>query len=339
MKNFKTFIISAGMFATAYSHAGTTISGAMNYIAGDLEDFNSNQGLTVDEGLTYQPRFRIKSKIKANNVIYGIKEEFGLNNGGIAIRYNEFYLLGDFGKLSLGQGSEAGDGAAEKNLGGGHSGGYLLNGGSLWSWDLDNVIREVDGGRTERVRYDTPKLGGVAVLSASVGEPSNTADGNTVNLAISMSGKGWAAGAFTQQNDKSVGSDNNEIGGSLSVRFNEISVSLQGGKVKDEHDTSRIILGYNKGKFGVDFDHVEVNYASTSVRSVGTSFGSSGSFPGVATVTSLADAEFDSTGLTFTYRPVKGVTLYAGVRNIEERALNTIDINSNGFLVGGFIKF
>ncbi|MEM8633148.1 MAG: porin [Pseudomonadota bacterium] len=91
-------------------------------------------------------------------------------------RILEVYVAGEYGKLSLGQGSTASDGTSEADLSGtsvvGYSNISAMAGGLTFN-NSDTAIKDAfsnfDGlGRDDRLRYDTPEFGGF-VASASFG--------------------------------------------------------------------------------------------------------------------------------------------------------------------------
>lgn len=302
----KALLALAVAGAAVSAQADTKLSGHVNYAAGDFNDFNANQNLTVNDATTSQSRFRITSSKKADGVTYGLKQEFGLNNGAVAIRVNEFWLKGDFGKVSVGQGSESGDGATEAD----YSGTYLLNGAAYNTWGLNARIQQLDGGRDERIRYDSAKIGGVATISLDI----DTND--DFGAAIRLGGSNWKAALYTESRDAN-GSD--ETGGSFAIKAGVITAAFQFATLdettngaNDDRDFTKVILGYRSGPISVSID------TASSETDNGL----------------VADEE--TTGLNVVYRPTKGVELYGGIRNAENKLTR---VDGDGFLVGGRIKF
>ncbi|MGH1485531.1 MAG: porin [Cellvibrionaceae bacterium] len=352
----KTLLAAALAAATMTAQADVKLSGHVNYVLGDLEEFNGNEDLEVGVASTSESRFRIVASKEANGITYGLKQEFGLGGPGtqdksLNKRVNEFWLKGSFGKVSLGQGSEAGDGSTEND----YSGTYVLNGAAYNSWqfpslafDLDDDtvtdftigFSQIDGGRDERLRYDSPKLGGIATVSLDIDTNGNT------GLAINASGSNWKAGLFTESKDGEEGQvtdlvagtetgdagkdGSDEIGGSIAGKFGGFTAAFQFGqrdeKVEDGYDLDyqKIIIGYRSGpySFAIDF---------------GTNDQSSGA-------DDAADLEVETTGLSFVYRPTGGVELYAGWRDAEV-TIGKTDANpsasadADGILLGGRVRF
>ncbi len=332
--------------------ADMSVSGHVNYKVGALEDFQSNgvdgkgnEDLTVGSAGTSESRFRILSSLEANGLTYGSKIELGLGEPGRANalnkRQNELYISGAFGKVTLGQGSSAGDGATENDF----SGTYLTA-GDLTSWELgsgsdavaagttvtvntagtayvftantvaaagaslaDNSSKDI--GRVERLRYDAPTIGNLH-LSASLNDATANDEGNDFAIAATYKLPSFA---FTVASVSADADDSDVVEASIAGKMANFTAALgfhteeNGG---DDLEQTHVILGYNPGPFSVsvDFQTTEVDGNSAS------------------------DAE--TTGLNFVYRPTKGVELYAGARNAQAA---DGDIDEDAFLMGARVKF
>jgi len=102
-----------------------------------------------------------------------------LNNNEIVIRYNEGYIEHErYGRFSLGQGSSAADGINEIVLGNSLRNSDLqwnnsfrlrLADGTLANFNWAQTAGNLDGGRDDRIRWDSPSLYGF-ILSASWGD-------------------------------------------------------------------------------------------------------------------------------------------------------------------------
>ena len=96
----------------------------------------------------------------------------------LGLRHANVYYAGEFGKVTIGQGSEAGDGSAYRGstatfgLGHGQEKGSATLGGYFGSLDA--------GSRTHNIRYDTPAIGPVGA-AVSVG------NGDRISLAATLS--------------------------------------------------------------------------------------------------------------------------------------------------------
>ena len=344
----KTLLAVALTAASMTAVADMSVSGHVNYKAGLLEDFQSNgvdgagnEDLTVGSAGTSESRFRILSSLEANGLTYGSKIELGLGEPGRANalnkRQNELYISGAFGKVTLGQGSSAGDGATENDF----SGTYLTA-GDLTSWELGagtaaaaattavnpvtgvvEAVAEVVGtggglaensskdiGRVERLRYDAPTIGNLH-LSASLNDATANDEGNDFAIAATYKLPSFA---FTVASVSADADDSDIVEASIAGKMANFTAALgfhteeNGG---DDLEQTHVILGYNPGPFSVSVDFQTTETDSKSV-----------------------DAE--TTGLNFVYRPTKGVELYAGARNAQ--AADGV-IDEDAFLMGARVKF
>jgi len=326
----KKTLLAAAVTAAALSTsaiADTKLSGHVNYVGGFIEDFNGNEDLTVETADASESRFRIISTIKAHGVKYGLAQEFGIGNpdraNSLNKRRNELWVKGSAGKVSLGQGSIAGDGALEEDF----SGTYVLS-GELGSWQFEGIdatdggdqegdfseLASRDIGRTERLCYDAPKIGYLA-LSASINDAESDDEGNDIAVAARYRVKGFAAHlAYINAEED----DSDIIQGSIAAKFKGgFTASL--GYHQNEEDNSdedleqyRVILGYNPGPYSIAVDYWKTETDDSDIT------------------------EVESYGVSFVYRPTKGVELYAGVREAENEISND---DGTGILFGGRIKF
>jgi hypothetical protein len=347
----KTLLAVALTAASMTAVADMSVSGHVNYKAGLLEDFQSNgvdgagnEDLTVGSAGTSESRFRILSSLEANGLTYGSKIELGLGEPGRANalnkRQNELYISGAFGKVTLGQGSSAGDGATENDF----SGTYLTA-GDLTSWELGagsaavaagftstfnpvtgattvtaNVPAAAGGslasnssldiGRVERLRYDAPTIGNLH-LSASLNDATVNDAGNDFAIAATYKLPSFA---FTVASVSADADDSDIVEASVAGKMANFTAALGFHTEEnsgDDLEQTHVILGYNPGPFSVSVDFQTTETDSKSV-----------------------DAE--TTGLNFVYRPTKGVELYAGARNAQ--AADGV-IDEDAFLMGARVKF
>jgi hypothetical protein len=206
-----------------------------------------------------------------------------------AIRHQEVtFTHKAAGKLSIGQGSVAGDGAANKSLGSfgpgysfGSSGASTTFGSSNFANSGNNNISAVsvgastatyDGGRTDRIRYDTPKFGGLG-LAASF-------DASGMSSAASYAGKfgGIQVAAGGHYTSLAAGSTNVDsiLGGSIAVKHDSgLSVSFSYSKENVDNKVSsiegkswKVGLGYaanltNLGTTGFGFVYANAKSTTT----------------------------------------------------------------------------
>ena len=132
---------------------------------------------------------------------------------GLTLRHAHVYYAGDFGKITIGQGSEAGDGSAYRGgvgtfgIGHGQEKGSGMLGGYFGSLDA--------GGRTNNIRYDTPAIGPIGA-ALSVGNNDNISA--AVTLSTEFSGSSFnAMVASLRQDSKVMGKAQETIGASFGV--------------------------------------------------------------------------------------------------------------------------
>jgi len=324
----KALLALAVAGAAVSAQADVSVSGHVNYSAGDLEDFTGNQGFDVRQNGASGSRFRIVASKEANGITYGTRQELGLTTGGtgaLNTRVSQFTIGGDFGQVSLGQGWESGDDAAEQDF----SGTYLLTGSGKGAFGFDSAtsITIVDGGRDNRLRYDSPKLGGVVKIVADYDTTDN------VGLAVFAGGSNWKAAIFTEQKgDTGTGigaTDDNtdEVGGSIAFKAGPITAAFQFGDrdgqgATNEREATNMILGYRQGKISVAIDRA--TFETTTVAGVKV-------------------LDHETTGLSFVYRPTGGVELYSGFRSADANDSTSTVFGQGGdgtaFIVGGRVKF
>lgn len=346
----KTLLAVALTAAALPAFADMSVSGHLNYKAGFLEDFQSNgvngagnEDLTVGTASTSESRFRFLSSIEANGLTYSTRIELGLGEpnraNALNKRFNEVMVSGSLGKVSLGMGSSAGDGATENDF----SGTYLTS-GDLSSWELGGAVgaktaaensidadtgvysaaaktgadktaglagnNSKDIGRIERLRYDAPTIGNLH-LSASVNDAAANDTGNDIAVAATYKLSNFA---FTVATISAEADDSDIVEASVAGKMANFTAALgfhtqenSGNDLEQTH----VIVGYNPGPFSVSVDFQTTETDNKSV-----------------------DAE--TTGLNFVYRPTKGVELYAGARNAQA---DDGDIDEDAFLMGARVKF
>ena len=115
-------------------------------------------------------------------VTAGVKLEYGAGgNGGSAmsLRYADLTFGGEFGKISIGHGDDAGEGSVYSDKSGVLGIGHGQDKGAS---TLGDYFGSLDGGgaRGNRVRYDTPSIGPISA-AVSVG------NGDEVSAGVSLS--------------------------------------------------------------------------------------------------------------------------------------------------------
>jgi predicted porin len=113
-----------------------------------------------------------------NDEVAGVNGDDG-NDNEIVIRYNNVYIESEkLGRITLGQGSTAADGASEVVLGNSIRNSDIQHGvafrlrfadGTASPFTLGNSAQNLDGGRDDVIRYDSPSIYGF-IVSASWGD-------------------------------------------------------------------------------------------------------------------------------------------------------------------------
>lgn len=197
------------------------------------------------------------------------------------------------GKLSIGQGSAAGDGASTQSLGswgasmnvqgkGGAGASTYLNSTAktLTGISVGDSVGQYDPGRIDRVRYDTPTFGG---LSLAVSYGSNSQSGVGANYGGKFGGIEVAAGAFYQKSDGAAGNVDSTAGGSIAVKHDS-GISAQAGYTRENSRDATIEgkewhagLGYAADLTNLGTTGFAINYSrstdATSIGDKGTSLG------------------------------------------------------------------
>lgn len=178
------------------------------------------------------------------------------------------------GKISLGQASAVTDGIAEIDLSGtalaGYSDGTIIGGGLSFFDDLSQsysdtvvgaVFRDLDGGRYDLIRYDSPKVFGFS-LAGSTGENDKNEIALRYNQKFSIFKVAGGIGYATEGNGSS---HDDRLSGSLSVLCdNGFNVTFASG-VRTENDPQRDDPFYLYGKIGYQFHAFNVGKTAFSI--------------------------------------------------------------------------
>jgi len=276
--------------------AGVEVSGQVNaalLFGGDIKDpeivDNSGSG----------SRVRFKASKEVGGAKFYTRYEFQAQenssfsaDGGESFdtRYAEVGISGNFGKLSLGKGDGASNATAEAtyyvtgNVLGGTPLSYFNNIGTLNRDNDANVgWTYFDGfSRNSRLRYDSPSFSGLS-FAASLNS------GDRTEIAARYRGDlGFAkATLFAGSADSANGeNDRTMLSGGLlfPIGFNvSFSMSDRTQAEGPDLESQLFTIGYKVGKWAISADKGE----------------------------SGVDGENEITSIGFTYRPVKGVELYA----------------------------
>jgi hypothetical protein len=315
----KALLALAVAGAAVSAQADTSVSGQVNsavLFGGDVDD-----ATTVDNNTT-GTRFRIKSSKEVGSVKYGARLEYQFQDNKSSdladslaadsseVRYSDVWVSGKAGKLGIGKGDGAANGTFEAS--------GLLNflGSSeshlLWSGATALAYEDIDGiSRQNRVRYDSPKLGGGFRIALSLD------NGDAQEFAVKYKGK--------------------ILGGTVDARYGMVDRDIAGvsGDVESysvayKHD-SGFGLSYSDGESDngaaatTEADWIQVAYDfGDFIISYGT--GESGA------VSAVSD-EFDTVSLV--YKPVKGVEVYLNFADFE----NATGVSGDATAIGSRFKF
>lgn len=276
---------------------------------------------TADNGLTYGFRFEIQARENSAGASNG--GTFGDTGDNQDNRYQDLYLSGDWGQVSLGKGDGASNGATEVDLSGtalssssNHQdnwGGYEIAPGVAWG----TVFSMFDGiSRQNRVRYDTPSFNGFKV-AGSIGQ------GNATELGLTYKGNfdghRFGAAVFTTTSgEPDADTDGDDItGGSASLLLDNglnftIAYSDRDLEAGGSRDATTFKVGYKTGMHAFAIDVGESENA--------------------------ADQEGDTTGFTYSITPHNGVEIFATIRTLDSDGVansESADITA----IGSRIKF
>ena len=272
---------------------------------------------------------------KGNNADGGLRTDTGGNLSGddtIDLRYQDIYLSGAFGKVSLGKGDGAGNGTTEVDL----SGTYIIaavNATDLYGGftfdeandrDVSDLYGEVDAySRVNRLRYDSNSFNGLS-FAASYGQQE------VAEFAVRYAGGtdtkykvvGFVGSRGESAEDADDGDDRMGISGSV-ILANGLNFTASYSEEDQDLDTDVdsenmwFKLGYKTGKhaFAVDFGETEKTLDSTDEK-----------------------AEAETMGVSYVFVPAKGVELFAGYR---EYTTDDVDgaTDPEFYTVGSRVKF
>jgi predicted porin len=278
---------------------------------------------TADNGISYGFRYEIQAR----------ENSAGAHNGGQLSdtgdnqdnRYQDLYFSGDFGKISLGKGDGAANGATEVDLSGtalssssNHQdnwGGYQIAPGVRWS----SVFTMYDGlSRQNRVRYDTPSFSGVSIAGS-------LDQGNAYELALRYKGdvgdtKIGLAVFGAKSADRDEDTDGDDIfGGSASVL---LGMGLN------------LTVAYSER----DFDEVGGDTADALTGKIGYKTGMHAFSVDYGTSENSGGQEGETIGVTYSLSPYKGVEIFGTYRELDSDKVDdsqSVDL----FAVGSRIKF
>ena len=194
-----------------------TISGHVNraLVVVDSDDADSSKAEVVNNtSSSTRIRWTGSSEMMDGNSV-GIQVEYQeIGDGSLGLRHANVNYAGEFGKITIGQGSEAGDGSAYKGSVATFGIGHGQHKGSAFT--LGSYFGSLDaGGRTHNIRYDTPAIGPIGA-AVSVGNDDRISA--AVTLSTEFSGSSFNAMIASLREDSNVeGKAQETIGASFGV--------------------------------------------------------------------------------------------------------------------------
>lgn len=268
--------------STGQPKVKVAISGFINKAMLYADDGKTSRTLVIDNPASLSTRFNVTANAPVTaDVSFGgqIEMEYASNNGAVvtlqgngdfnqnqttwAERKGEVWIVSKrFGKVSLGQGSQATDAIIEYDLSGtAISGNYadaaLIGNSMLFTnsatggttaVSVATVMDSVNGGNVDRIRYETPAFAGFTLATAFV-------SGGAYDVALLYSGKvgsfDIAAGAG-YYNLNSISTTNDyRASGSLSVlHASGINATVAGGKIAWKSGINQSDASFMYGKLG-----------------------------------------------------------------------------------------
>ena len=166
-------------------------------------------------------------------------------DGSLGLRHANINYAGDFGKITIGQGSEAGDGSAYK---GGVGTFGIGHGQEKGSGMLGDYFGSLDAGtRTHMIRYDTPAIGPVGA-ALSVGNDDRISA--AVTLSTEFSGSSFNAMVASLREDSNyMGKAQETIGASFGVSMAS-GLGISGAWARGDNHGSKAATDAMAGELG-----------------------------------------------------------------------------------------
>ena len=196
------------------------------------------------------------------------------------LRHVDFSLAGNFGKLSLGQGSMASDNAAQVDLSGtsvalwqsvkDHAASYQFTttGGALSGIKVGDAFPNFDGGRLGRIRYDSPDLNGFTVSASWGTEILKTGNDDeaydvTVRYKRDLGEVDLSSALGVVWTDKTTGTDTRDTIASVSLLHGSgLNGTLAYGNRDTTGDYVYAKLGYKANWFSIGSTALAVDYVT-----------------------------------------------------------------------------
>ncbi len=340
-----TSAVAAGLMATAMPANAVKFgaSGQINNVLSDIDNGDESALGFFNSGFS-GTRIRFKGSEELDNgiTIGGYSEwqmtgnslgtatfqangEFGEKSGSnFSERHADIYASGGFGKISFGQGNGAANGTSEVDLSGTWRADYVHGvqdalggitfGNTTVAVGVPNA--SIDGeSRNDRVRYDTPTLGEVFSVAASLGNGGSTEIGGWLDMTFGSTQLSIAVGVTDSDDRRSVALTSPPAGSNTNTRETSmVSASLLLGNGlnftvaateqeldtdRDDNEQSYFKVGYKTGKHAFSYSLSE------------------GDGGPQATTSTLSNIESEGSAFAYNYQAASSLNLYAGLYSIE----------------------
>ena len=327
MKPKALTVAIAGVFAVpmAAQAVDFAISGHVNRALFITDTDSGTSGKEADNGSSGSRIRVVGSGEMMDGTTAGLKLEYGATSGlmsaagksttGLTLRYADLHYSGEFGKVSIGHGDDAGEGSVYSDKSGVLGIGHGQATGDASDSGVTKYYGSLDGGgsRGNRIRYDTPSIG-PASAAISVGNDDELSAG--VSFSQSFGDTSFGAKVGTTQSP----GDNGTVSASAGVKLSSgLTVSGAWGSEEGAADPNffQATVGYVAGDTSVAASW----YASSDFENDG----SEGTVIGIGVNHNL---------------PTIGANVYAAVQNYAaEDATAVIDTDATVLMIGTRIKF
>ena len=279
-----------------------SVSGHINRAIVSLDGAGGDGSLMHVDANSSETRFRFTgSGETAGGLTAGVNLELG-RPGDWRTRHANVSLTSAGGKLTLGQGSEATDGAAHADMGGASWLAGVTNWCSYGAWGTFAACKSNDGNRNPVLRYDTPAIG-AAKISTSVGN-DDFWDAK-LQVAGSMGDSGYDVRVgYKDDTETTVASAGFSMGQGTSVAIAWSQSDAGGAGYADEYQYAKVDHSYGDGSVGVYYKRAEEGDADGSLWGIGVG-----------------------------HNLGAGATVYAGYRHMEEDGVEDADLFVAGMRV------
>ncbi|MGH1426932.1 MAG: porin [Arenicella sp.] len=266
----------AAAFVAVPAQAKVSFSGQVSSVANLGGDFD--ESFTITQNGASGTRFRFKADKKWGGIttalrleIQDSKDTSGGNNDE-DLRYADISFAGAFGKISFGQGDGAANGVSEaySNATGNYFAGVDGVDFAFGSLGGANGYNNLDFlSRNQRLRYDSPKFGGVQV-SGSV----RSIDGGELALRYAGDFSGWkvtaqAGASYTDSRDLAGIALGLQMPFGLTLGYRTVSAD------EGPQETNTAAIGYRIGKFRTSIEggtYTDADGVETDISTVGFTY-------------------------------------------------------------------